>query len=92
MRCAKFGFVLQIINDRSTRGKCYGFVTYTNPRSAIDAINDMDGRVCMSWKKSCRWFYSLMSSAIRLLSLLALFLMGFLTSWRFGLEHRRTGG
>lgn len=38
---------LQIINDRSTRGKCYGFVTFTNPRSAIDAINDMDGRVCL---------------------------------------------
>lgn len=36
----------QIINDRSTRGKCYGFVTFTNPRSAVDAIKDMDGRVC----------------------------------------------
>lgn len=35
---------VKIINDRSTRGKCYGFVTFTNPRSAIDAINDMDGR------------------------------------------------
>uniref|UniRef100_A0A9I9CJI2 RRM domain-containing protein n=1 Tax=Cucumis melo TaxID=3656 RepID=A0A9I9CJI2_CUCME len=35
---------VKIINDRSTRGKCYGFVTFTNPRSAIDAIKDMDGR------------------------------------------------
>ncbi|XP_015898165.3 uncharacterized protein LOC107431702 [Ziziphus jujuba] len=35
---------VKIINDYGTRGKCYGFVTYTNPRSAIDAINDMDGR------------------------------------------------
>ncbi|GAV65509.1 RRM_1 domain-containing protein [Cephalotus follicularis] len=32
---------VKIINDR---GKCYGFVTFTNPRSAIDAINDMNGR------------------------------------------------
>jgi hypothetical protein len=38
-------FYLQIINDRSTRGKCYGFVTFTNPRSAISAINDMNDRV-----------------------------------------------
>lgn len=36
---------LQIINDQRTRGKCYCFVTFTNPRSAIDAINDMNGRV-----------------------------------------------
>ncbi|XP_022143227.1 U1 small nuclear ribonucleoprotein 70 kDa [Momordica charantia] len=35
---------VKIINDRSTRGKCYGFVTFTNPRSAVDAIKDMDGR------------------------------------------------
>lgn len=35
---------VKIINDRATRGKCYGFVTFTNPRSAVDAINDMDGR------------------------------------------------
>ncbi|KAF3442709.1 hypothetical protein FNV43_RR16626 [Rhamnella rubrinervis] len=35
---------VKIINDHGTRGKCYGFVTFTNPRSAIDAINDMDGR------------------------------------------------
>ncbi|KVI01295.1 hypothetical protein Ccrd_020444 [Cynara cardunculus var. scolymus] len=33
-----------IINDRGIGGKCYGFVTFTNPRSAVDAINDMDGR------------------------------------------------
>ncbi|KAF5482100.1 hypothetical protein F2P56_002693 [Juglans regia] len=35
---------VKIINDHSTRGKCYGFVTFTNPRSAVDAINDMNGR------------------------------------------------
>ncbi|KAM7259298.1 hypothetical protein ACFE04_015039 [Oxalis oulophora] len=35
---------VKIINDHGTRGKCYGFVTYTNPQSAINAINDMDGR------------------------------------------------
>ncbi|KAJ9550998.1 hypothetical protein OSB04_015043 [Centaurea solstitialis] len=35
---------VKIINDRGIGGKCYGFVTYTNPRSAVDAINDMDGR------------------------------------------------
>ncbi|XP_062148329.1 DEAD-box ATP-dependent RNA helicase 21 isoform X2 [Alnus glutinosa] len=35
---------VKIINDRSTRGKCYGFVTFTNPRSADGAINDMNGR------------------------------------------------
>ncbi|XP_038695594.1 zinc finger CCCH domain-containing protein 25 isoform X2 [Tripterygium wilfordii] len=35
---------VKIINDQKTRGKCYGFVTFTNPRSAIDAINDMDGK------------------------------------------------
>ncbi|CAN6442065.1 unnamed protein product [Victoria cruziana] len=35
---------VKIINDRHIGGKCYGFVTFTNPRSAIDAINDMDGR------------------------------------------------
>ncbi|PON39688.1 Splicing factor-like protein [Parasponia andersonii] len=35
---------VKIVNDRKTRGKCYCFVTFTNPRSAIDAINDMDGR------------------------------------------------
>ncbi|XP_078432319.1 RNA-binding (RRM/RBD/RNP motifs) family protein [Wolffia australiana] len=35
---------IRIINDRLVGGKCYGFVTFTNPRSAIDAINDMNGR------------------------------------------------
>ncbi|KAM0933387.1 putative RNA recognition motif domain, nucleotide-binding alpha-beta plait domain superfamily [Dioscorea sansibarensis] len=35
---------VKIINDREVGGKCYGFVTFTNPRSAVDAINDMDGR------------------------------------------------
>ncbi|XWS26925.1 hypothetical protein CRYUN_Cryun26dG0072100 [Craigia yunnanensis] len=35
---------VKIVNDHTTRGKCYGFVTFTNPRSAYDAINDMDGR------------------------------------------------
>ncbi|XP_052199617.1 glycine-rich RNA-binding protein RZ1A [Diospyros lotus] len=41
-----YGHVIavKIINDRGVGGKCYGFVTFTNPRSAIDAINDMDGR------------------------------------------------
>ncbi|CAL8997119.1 unnamed protein product [Prunus brigantina] len=37
-------FNLQIINDASTRGKCYGFVTFRNPQYAIHAINEMDGR------------------------------------------------
>jgi len=41
-----FFFFFQIINDQRSRGKCYCFVTFTNPRSAIDAINDMNGRVC----------------------------------------------
>ncbi|KAB1223259.1 Cold-inducible RNA-binding protein [Morella rubra] len=35
---------VKIINDHSTRGKCYGFVTFTNPRSAMDAIDSMNGR------------------------------------------------
>ncbi|GAB2210529.1 hypothetical protein Droror1_Dr00015796 [Drosera rotundifolia] len=35
---------VKIINDRGVGGKCYGFVTFTNPRSAIDAISDMNGR------------------------------------------------
>ncbi|XWS70639.1 hypothetical protein CRYUN_Cryun03dG0064000 [Craigia yunnanensis] len=35
---------VKIVNDHTTRGKCYGFVTFTNPRSAYDAINDMHGR------------------------------------------------
>ncbi|XP_028753829.1 zinc finger CCCH domain-containing protein 25 [Neltuma alba] len=41
-----YGAILdvKIINDVRTRGKCYCFVTFTNPRSAFDAINDMNGR------------------------------------------------
>ncbi|KAL6226421.1 hypothetical protein ACLB2K_000383 [Fragaria x ananassa] len=35
---------VKIVNDNTSRGKCYGFVTFRSPRSAIDAINDMDGR------------------------------------------------
>ncbi|KAI5680643.1 hypothetical protein M9H77_01870 [Catharanthus roseus] len=35
---------VKIINDRTVGGKCYGFVTFTNPRSAMHAIKDMDGR------------------------------------------------
>ncbi|KAF3624139.1 hypothetical protein FXO38_30414 [Capsicum annuum] len=34
----------KIINDRKVGGKCYGFVTFTNPRSAMHAITEMDGR------------------------------------------------
>lgn len=33
------------MNDKSVRGKCYGFVTFSNRRSADDAIEDMDGKV-----------------------------------------------
>ncbi|KAK4604286.1 hypothetical protein RGQ29_012687 [Quercus rubra] len=41
-----YGAILdvKIINDHSTKGKCYGFVTFINPRAANDAINDMNGR------------------------------------------------
>ncbi|KAL8149655.1 uncharacterized protein LOC141708868 isoform X2 [Apium graveolens] len=35
---------VKIVNDREVGGKCYGFVTFTNPRSAEDAIKDMNGR------------------------------------------------
>nr|GMC63434.1 probable splicing factor, arginine/serine-rich 6 isoform X3 [Ipomoea batatas] len=35
---------VKIINDHNVRGKCYGFVTFGNPRSAQQAINDMDGK------------------------------------------------
>ncbi|XP_060213724.1 uncharacterized protein LOC132640934 [Lycium barbarum] len=34
----------KIINDRKVGGKCYGFVTFRNPRSAMHAITEMDGR------------------------------------------------
>ncbi|XP_047337978.1 U1 small nuclear ribonucleoprotein 70 kDa [Impatiens glandulifera] len=41
-----YGHVIavKIINDRGVGGRCYGFVTFTNPRSAIDSIKDMNGR------------------------------------------------
>ncbi|EPS69711.1 hypothetical protein M569_05055, partial [Genlisea aurea] len=41
-----YGAVLavKIINDRSVGGKCYGFVTFANPRSATQAIKEMDGK------------------------------------------------
>ncbi|KAI3474322.1 hypothetical protein Pfo_029123 [Paulownia fortunei] len=35
---------VKIINDRSVGGKCYGFVTFANPRSAMQAIREMDGK------------------------------------------------
>ncbi|CAH2072321.1 unnamed protein product [Thlaspi arvense] len=35
---------IKIVNDRSVRGKCYGFVTFSNRRSTDDAIHDMDGK------------------------------------------------
>ncbi|KAG9459401.1 hypothetical protein H6P81_003909 [Aristolochia fimbriata] len=35
---------IKIINDRDIGGKCYGFITFTNPRAAIHAISDMNGR------------------------------------------------
>ncbi|XP_076924648.1 uncharacterized protein LOC143587164 isoform X1 [Bidens hawaiensis] len=34
---------VKIING-GVGGKCFGFVTFTNPRSAVNAISDMDGR------------------------------------------------
>ncbi|KAF8097850.1 hypothetical protein N665_0280s0049 [Sinapis alba] len=41
-----YGAVLnvKIVNDQSVRGKCYGFVTFSNRRSADDAIQGMDGK------------------------------------------------
>ncbi|KAL0729668.1 hypothetical protein Bca4012_025761 [Brassica carinata] len=41
-----YGTVLniKIVNDQSVRGKCYGFVTFSNHRSADDAIQGMDGK------------------------------------------------
>ncbi|XP_043699615.1 serine/threonine-protein kinase fray2 [Telopea speciosissima] len=35
---------IKIINDREVGGKCYGFVTFTNPKSADNAIHEMNGR------------------------------------------------
>ena len=34
-----------MINDHSVKGKCYGFVTFTHPKAAEDAIAGMDGKV-----------------------------------------------
>ncbi|CAN8300752.1 unnamed protein product [Cochlearia groenlandica] len=41
-----YGTVLtiKIVNDKSVKGRCYGFVTFSNRRSADDAIEDMDGK------------------------------------------------
>ncbi|KAK9947587.1 hypothetical protein M0R45_003203 [Rubus argutus] len=36
---------LSIVNDNTSRGECYGFVTFRNPRSAIDAINNIGWQV-----------------------------------------------
>ncbi|KAK6941582.1 RNA recognition motif domain [Dillenia turbinata] len=35
---------VKIINDRRVGGKCYGFVTFRNPRSAYNAIREMNGK------------------------------------------------
>ncbi|KAJ4958460.1 hypothetical protein NE237_025571 [Protea cynaroides] len=35
---------VKVINDRDVGGKCYGFVTFTNPKSADNAIHEMNGR------------------------------------------------
>ncbi|KMZ65726.1 hypothetical protein ZOSMA_30G00070 [Zostera marina] len=35
---------VKIIDDRAIGGKCYGFVTFTNPRSVVNAITEMNGR------------------------------------------------
>lgn len=37
--CVSFD-ILEIVNDQSVRGKCYGFVTFSNRRSAYDAIQE----------------------------------------------------
>ena len=56
LQVPKFRFLIcldeyvQIVNDQSVRGKCYGFVTFSNRRSADDAIQDMDGNVCFFLK------------------------------------------
>ncbi|KAL8152522.1 hypothetical protein V2J09_010282 [Rumex salicifolius] len=41
-----YGSILAVkmINDRVKGGKCYAFVTFTNPRAAADAIRGMNGR------------------------------------------------
>nr|XP_043628279.1 ATP-dependent RNA helicase DHX8 isoform X2 [Erigeron canadensis] len=35
---------VKMVNDRGVGGKCFAFVTFTNPRCAEDAISDMNGR------------------------------------------------
>ncbi|KAF5189465.1 RNA-binding (RRM/RBD/RNP motifs) family protein [Thalictrum thalictroides] len=35
---------VKIVNDNDIGGKCYGFVTFLNPRSAVDAIIEMNGK------------------------------------------------
>lgn len=35
---------VKVINDQRVRGKCYGFVTYSHPKAAQRAINEMDGQ------------------------------------------------
>ncbi|KXG29764.1 glycine-rich RNA-binding protein RZ1B isoform X1 [Sorghum bicolor] len=35
---------VKVINDHSVKGKCYGFVTFTHPRAAEQAIAGMDGK------------------------------------------------
>lgn len=40
-----YGHVVAVKINNEGRGRhCYGFVTFTNPRSAVDAIKDMNGR------------------------------------------------
>ncbi|AQK59905.1 RNA-binding (RRM/RBD/RNP motifs) family protein [Zea mays] len=35
---------VKVINDHTIKGKCYGFVTFTHPRAAEQAIAGMDGK------------------------------------------------
>ncbi|KAF8769701.1 hypothetical protein HU200_006307 [Digitaria exilis] len=35
---------VKVINDHTVKGKCYGFVTFTHPKSAEHAIASMDGK------------------------------------------------
>ncbi|KAL6888875.1 hypothetical protein ACP4OV_009901 [Aristida adscensionis] len=35
---------VKVINDHSVKGKCYGFVTFTHPKAAEEAIVTMDGK------------------------------------------------
>ncbi|KAK3028066.1 hypothetical protein RJ639_039357 [Escallonia herrerae] len=36
---------VKIVNDRGVGGKCYGFVTFRNPQSAVQAMDGMDGQI-----------------------------------------------